>query len=240
MENSKNIIKICHSFTDYKLISDNPGQQKYWDELMKELENNIFSVLCFNMPMETNTAAYFTNTTGFRNTFDCICCPENIAIIDLQNKTVKFNSEHDFAVFVHETCHWKHLVRDKGICTAKGLNGKIYTSKDTDPVHRRDIEYEAGWRAIVLDNLYHLFEPRMSLNINLINIFTYDVKNVPEDTLKEFKELIKDIDKNIYIKILIDSFISKIEKFSDWSDPKHELDISELMEAIKNYKNEQK
>ena len=231
------VIQICTGFRQYKLISEKEGQRRFWDDLMKELEDNDFSVLYFNVPVPDGAAAYFTNNTGYRMTFDSICCPVNTADIDTANKTVKFRSERDFAIFVHECSHWRHLVRDKGVCQAKGIAGKVYQSTDISKSHRRDIEYEAGWRAIVTDNIYQLFEPRVSLEVNLINMFCYDHRKVDKEKRKIYSEIFEDIEVEDYQKLLKENILVHVDKFSEWSDPEHEIiGFDELLEAGKEFK----
>lgn len=231
-EKKPEIIQICTGFREYTLLSDNEGQCRFWSELMKELENNIYSVLCFNVPIRSGAEAYFTNTTGYRTMFDTICCPEKTAKVDTVKKTVKFNSSKDMAIFVHECSHWRHLVRDNGVCQAKGIAGKVYQSNDVAVSHRRDIEYEAGWRAIVTDNLYQMFEPRISLELNIMNMFNYDKRNLDKEKQEAFAEIFDDMDNETYKALFYEHIASRVLKFGEWADPEHEIiGIDELIAA---------
>lgn len=161
-------------------------------------------------------------------------------------------AEKAFAIFVHEACHFLHLSRDNGEFISPLMKGKAYDMEQLvhSPKVRREAEFEAGYRSVRYNAIFRLYPEgdRTILETNLSNMMNYDKQNqthewhekyfqIVEPWLKDAKDengdliinrkgqVVKDneiADKDSYRKFM-DGLLAKVQKFTEWADPKHEI-----------------
>lgn len=161
-------------------------------------------------------------------------------------------AEKAFAIFVHEACHFLHLSRDQGEFTSPLMKGKVYTMDQLihSPKVRREAEFEAGYRSVYYNAIHRLYPAgdRTILETNITNMMNYDKQNQSRDWWNKYNEIIKpwlkdardehghlvidnhgqvvksgEIENMDAYKEFVDGLISKVEKFTEWADPKHEI-----------------
>lgn len=161
-------------------------------------------------------------------------------------------AEKAFAIFVHEACHFLHLSRDQGEFTSPLMKGKVYTMDQLihSPKVRREAEFEAGYRSVYYNAIHRLYPAgdRTILETNITNMMNYDKQNQSREWWKKYNEIIKpwlkderdehghlvidnhgqvvksgEIENMDAYKEFVDGLISKVEKFTEWADPKHEI-----------------
>lgn len=154
-------VAITNDFETIKLNDTVPGRCKFWDHIMSQLENAQIQLMEHGKPGLTalvfgkkieNVGGYFTNG----NYVPRIVLPANTATFDEVSNTVTFADEDGFGVFVHEASHFLHLMMDEGRYTAKPLRGQVCKMFSRKKEDTRQDEFEAGWRALVYNNLYDL------------------------------------------------------------------------------------
>lgn len=161
-------------------------------------------------------------------------------------------AEKAFAIFVHEACHFLHLSRDQGEFTSPLMKGKSYTMEQLihSPKVRREAEFEAGYRSVYYNAIHRLYPEgdRTILETNISNMMNYDKQNQSREWKDKYNEIIKPWMKDLRDEmghLVIDNqgkvvksgevedldayktftkgLISKVEKFTEWADPKHEI-----------------
>lgn len=219
-------IRIHKHFSEYELNTDNPGQRQYWNSVMRQLEEQPFAVLKIGVEMPSMGAAYYTVQHGICQ----ICLGHGAAALD--GKTVTFESDSAFAVFMHEIGHFQHMTVDHGVFRSPALfqSGRVMdeerafklmdTLQSNDArlksIELRDMEYEAGWRAMFNDRAYKIFPgSRMLMEMMISNLFPYDINRQTE----EWREKLDKTD---------DAFgwfnsesLPLYKKYSEWEDPNH-------------------
>jgi hypothetical protein len=161
-------------------------------------------------------------------------------------------AEKAFAIFVHEACHFLHLSRDQGEFTSPLMKGKVYTMDQLihSPKVRREAEFEAGYRSVYYNAIHRLYPAgdRTILETNITNMMNYDKQNQSREWWQKYNEIIKpwlkdardehghlvidnhgqvvksgEVENMDAYKEFVDGLISKVEKFTEWADPKHEI-----------------
>jgi hypothetical protein len=162
------------------------------------------------------------------------------------------NAEKAFAIFVHEACHFLHLSRDQGEFTSPLMKGKVYTMDQLihSPKVRREAEFEAGYRSVYYNAIHRLYPAgdRTILETNLTNMMNYDKQSQTREWHEKYLQIVEpwlkvahDEKGNIIIdrkgqevksseienkeeyQKFYDSLLAKVEKFTEWADPKHEI-----------------
>lgn len=175
--------------TGLKLIDDTPyaeARQAWWKDIIDYMSEQFMFTLQFGPKME-NIGGYFTRAGYIK--LDKICVPESCAEIKIPVDdddfatgpgTIKFNSENEFAIMLHEVSHYMHFVKDNGEYTAPSLSDLKFAK--IDPLYGFgglnriiDLEYEAGYRSIKTAEEYGLFgeNDRTVLVNNLTNMTHY-------------------------------------------------------------------
>lgn len=221
-------IRIHKHFSDIVLDDLNPGRQRYWKDVMTQLEDQPFAVLKIGVSMHGMGAAYFCVQHGIVN----ICLSKDAATFE-DNK-LKFAEDSDFAIFVHEAAHFQHIVVDKGVWKAPSLAdcapmdeyrmekviGEMTESQRLRSLDIRNIEYEAGWRAVFNDKIYKLFPgDRTLMDLMLGNVLMYDFCRQPKELIEKLKELAKSEDA--LKSYIIEHCFRLYKKYSEWADPNH-------------------
>ena len=161
-------------------------------------------------------------------------------------------AEKAFAIFVHEACHFLHFSRDNGEFTSPLMKGKSYTMEQLihSPKVRREAEFEAGYRSVYYNAIHRLYPEgdRTILETNITNMMNYDKQNQSREWWDKYREIIKPWMKDLRdekghlvldnqgkvvksgevedldsYRAFVDGLISKVEKFTEWADPKHEI-----------------
>lgn len=221
-------IRIHKRFTDVVLDDPNQGRQRYWRDVMSQLQEQPFAVLKIGVPMPGMGAAYFCVKNGIVN----ICLSKDAATFE-DNK-IKFKEDRDFAIFVHEAAHFQHIVVDNGVWRSPSLANDVPLTEDrvkevfgwkTEAARLRSLEirnteYEAGWRAMFNDKVYKLFPgSRVLLETMIANLLMYDISRQPKEWRDKLGELAKtDEEANAYVK---QHCLSAYKKYSEWADPHH-------------------
>ena len=160
--------------------------------------------------------------------------------------------EKAFAIFVHEACHFLHFSRDNGEFISPLMKGKAYDMEQLihSPKVRREAEFEAGYRSVRYNAIYRMYPEgdRTVLETNVTNMMNYDKKNQSREWFEKYQQIVepwlKDLkdekgnlvidrkgqvvksdeieDKKSYREFM-DSLIAKVQKFTEWADPKHEI-----------------
>lgn len=232
-------VKIHKHFTELKLNTDNPGRVLWWYELMKQLAEQPFAILKFGVRMPPLAGGYFTTDRGIAT------IAVNRLAAKIKNNEITFTDDQYFSMFVHEASHFQHIVVDRGFCKSPALfkKGKIFTDQmlmdaggndpEADPgvnaARRlkneglRDLEYEAGWRAVYADKKFKLFPgTRVHLDLQLGNLFMYDFCRQPQewkDKYRSFNDLENHPEKmGDYFN---EHCLPLYKKYSEWEDPNH-------------------
>ena len=161
-------------------------------------------------------------------------------------------AEKAFAIFVHEACHFLHFSRDQGEFTSPLMKGKSYTMEQLihSPKVRREAEFEAGYRSVYYNAIHRLYPEgdRTILETNITNMMNYDKQNQSREWWDKFREIIKPWMKDLRdekghlvldnqgkvvksdevedldsYRAFTNGLISKVQKFTEWADPKHEI-----------------
>lgn len=163
------------SIKNVKLIDESPyskGRLEFFKDVTTLLSNQFMGCLIFGKKKE-GVGGYFTKS-GF---IPRIVMPHDIATYD--ETFIKFNDDEQFAIFVHEASHFLHFIRDNGKYTAPSLQSKGFANyKEGIGFSNNkiiDLEYEAGYRALVNSKLYEMFadDDRTVLESNLTNMTNY-------------------------------------------------------------------
>jgi len=221
-------IRIHKHFTDITLATDNPGRQLWWYEVMTQLEKEPFAVIKIGVPMPPLCGAYF----GVRKGITTLCLSAEAATFE--DNMITFADDRYFAMFVHEASHFQHFCVDRGTFKSPSLINKCPIDFDrmdqiasgdnlVDRVSNselRDIEYEAGWRAMFSDKKFKLFPgSRLLLEMMMGNLFLYDIKNQTVEWATKMRELLangEDIQE-----WLVKNSLPLYKKYSEWADPNH-------------------
>ena len=161
-------------------------------------------------------------------------------------------AEKAFAIFVHEACHFLHFSRDQGEFTSPLMKGKSYTMEQLihSPKVRREAEFEAGYRSAYYNAIHRLYPEgdRTILETNITNMMNYDKQNQSREWWDKYREIIKPWMKDLRdekghlvldnqgkvvksgevedldsYRAFTNGLISKVQKFTEWADPKHEI-----------------
>lgn len=161
-------------------------------------------------------------------------------------------AEKAFAIFVHEACHFLHFSRDQGEFTSPLMKGKSYTMDQLihSPKVRREAEFEAGYRSVYYNAIHRLYPEgdRTILETNITNMMNYDKQNQSREWWDKYREIIKPWMKDLRdeqghlvfdnhgkvvksgevenldaYRAFTEGLIAKVEKFTEWADPKHEI-----------------
>ena len=230
-----------------KLIDPNPGRCEFFHMVMTRLSEQQFSALVFGRKIE-NAGGYFRTDKLVTR----IVLPEDVAIYDENNHTVHFVDDKQFGVFVHEACHFLHLVVDKGRFVAKPLRAlppsKFAEASNTKDAHkkqkiinegRRNDEYEAGWRSLLYESQYKMDLHDMCMELNTKNMGNY------LDKSQEFIDIEKTLqDKfhntavklNTALKGCPDEAAQQAEydKANEWLSDKYYPKVERINEIIAN------
>lgn len=256
---------ITCDFTNVKLLDIVPGRVKFFERVMEHLQEAQdraldegrpgMSALILGRKIE-NVGGYFTNGKYVPR----IVLPADIATYDEQNDTIQFADEKAFCVFVHEACHFIHLMLDDGRFTAKSLRDKEHSSLNNIKTYLdrnvvRDDEYEAGWRSLVYNNLYDLQAKDTIFELNRNNMMIYldkpeCAKKIRERIDKAYVESHNNMDKETW-KAYVDEVINPtldacqkevndaneawyktISKFSDIADYQNHLTLTAAQEKV--------
>ena len=220
------MFSIHSNFTSLKLATGTQGAKDYWDFVMATMERTPLCQLNIGMDMPDIVGGYYTRLDG--GLLDSINLPEHVATVD--GNMVSFGTDEDFVVFMHESSHFMHLVVDKGMAIAPSLDCRIYSMVDdaTDEEARRDIEYEAGYRSLFRNNVHHVFDdPRIIVDINLINLFTYDKSNLSGEQWIKLLSIYNDLETDEKKDWVKKHIIGNVQNYTDWADPKHEITWTE-------------
>lgn len=257
------ILKIGEDFEEWTLDDPIESHREFFSFIMSQLDERDFATLNLRVPMDDGIGGFYTDHLYL----DKICLPD-IVTVDEDNKVLKFNpsyetdedgkptkhlistADENFGIFVHESCHFLHFGRDEGVFESPLMKGKQYSMEEMahSPNLRRECEFEAGYRSMKFDKMYHLFpNKRIILDLNLNNMITYDKKYQSDEWKNKYKELVrpffgdaKDKDGNIIIgedgrpirgrlkapaklKKFNQGLIHKVEKFCEWQDKNHEI-----------------
>lgn len=220
------LINIDSDFTSIHLNDENEGRQAFFDMIMETLENDcIFPRFQIGAKLSKGVGGYFTDHLGI----DKICLPD---IVTIEDNLVTFKDDENFAIFVHEACHFLHFTRDHGEFTMPSLLGEVYEMDDivASMKIRRQAEFEAGWRAMKMDMAYHLFPgSRINLDVNLKNMMNYDLpsqsKEWKEKWNKKIKKFKKTDDEDPEYEKFMHKICNKVKDFLEWEDPKHEIKL---------------
>lgn len=157
-----------------------------------------------------------------------------------------------FAIFVHEACHFLHFSRDQGEFMSPLMKGKSYDMDQLihSPKVRREAEFEAGYRSVRYNAIYRLYPEgdRTVLETNLSNMMNYDKKNQTREWHEKYIQIVEpwlktakdehghividrkgqevksdEIEDKESFKKFTESLLTKVEKFTEWADPKHEI-----------------
>lgn len=218
-------LRFTKDFDRIELDSDIQGERDFFALVMKQLRDQTFAVFKVGVPMPEGAVAYFTVKKGIAN----ISLSEGAA--SFQNGKVKFKDNSAFAVFMHEASHFQQECVDDGLFRHPRLFGQRVTQEECFETIRREhqtmresiavrnLEYEAGWRALVSAKKFGLFKgSRTLLTQQLENLFNYDIHRQDGEWLGKFHDLSDERRQEF-----LDSVIADVSKLSEWEDPWHKL-----------------
>lgn len=172
------------SIKKYKFIDESvcsEGRHAFWHVFSDYIANMMFAEIQFREKLTDGVGGFYSSNLykddKILKDLNGIALPlETVTLCtDPGNESIKFNSELDFATFVHEVSHFYHVVRDKFEYQCPYI-----IRRDPDSRERIDCEYEAGWRSLMMSKEYSLFPDgdRTLLEMNLVNMLHYiDIVN---------------------------------------------------------------
>lgn len=136
-----------------------------------------------------NAGGYFTG----RDSIARIVLPEDSATYDETTKEIEFKDDREFAIFVHESSHFIHLVCDKGEFMSPEFEKLKPMSRAAEYGHVKTnakyIEYEAGWRSLYSNRCFEMFpDDSFIFEMNLQNMLHYMVFDASDAFKKDLKE----------------------------------------------------
>lgn len=217
------LIGTVYTSTDVKRLhlideSDHAEQrQRYFRKVMNEIAQEPLGQFVFTN-VEEDIGGTFGKTWA---TVPTIRLPYTSA--ECTKDSIKFKDDNAFAVFVHESSHFQHMMTDHGTYIApslKHLKAASYTLENGFRNNKIiDLEYEAGYRAIRNGIIYKLFPEgdRTLLEANLVNMANY-VTILNEDSIRQ--PGMTDEEYKTHKLALFKAWEKRVEYFSDISDYK--------------------
>lgn len=224
-------IRIHKHFTDYTLNTDNPGRQLFFYSVMAELQKQPFAVFKIGVDMPGIGSAYY----GVKNGIVNLCLGHGAAT--LEDNVITFKDDVTFGMFVHEASHFFHMTVDRGLCKSPALFQKgvlipeekaaAHIQSLSSEVERlmspliRDLEYEAGWRAMYSDKKYKMFPgTRMMLEMQIGNLVMYDLTHQSDEWKAKLNEQLGG-DNSKFLNWFHENSLPLYKKYSEWEDPNH-------------------
>lgn len=179
------MIKITESsIKKYKFIDESEcsaGRHAFWHVFSDYISSLMFAEIQLREKLTDGVGGFYSSSMykedKILKDMDGIALPLDIVTIctDPGKESIKFNSDLDFATFVHEVSHFYHVVRDKF-----QYHCPYIIKRNPESRERIDCEYEAGWRSLEMSKEYSLFpdSDRTQLDMNLQNMLHYiDIVN---------------------------------------------------------------
>lgn len=213
------MIQITSDFKSYKLDSPNKNRCDFWDEIMNELDNSWFPLLVLQANLEFGVGGYYSDEFSL----DEIALGNKVHLNETE-RLISFEDDWEFAIFVHEASHFRHLGRDEGLLVSTGLKEFLTMEMVTsDKKFRRQAEFEAGMRSMIYAKEGGLFDNmRIPLELNLHNMLYYDYKNLTEEGKKIYEKACE-LKFQEQFDMLKDAFYRHVKTFEEWEDPAHKI-----------------
>lgn len=223
-------------FANLRLNSNVPGQQAFWNDMMKKFDADPLFVLRFNSNVWNESAAGGYHWSKGVNFIDLPYIKEafNDPYI-VKDNTVTFPTDESFAIFMHECMHYEHLFLDNGMCISPSFEGQyeedICCRPDEFEMNwetMRRVEYEAGYRAILRNNVLNAVDKRLMRNCQFWNIFAREMQSNKDLETKVFNIAKKfDLFENHALgnkakQWLNENLFDKVGRYSAWSEANHD------------------
>lgn len=218
-------IVIDSGFRDIKLNDTSKyaeGRKEFFAGVMEELKRADDEFMaCFIIGRKIEgVGGYFTGSDYVAR----IVLPEGTADYDENTKTLTFKDDEQFAIFVHEASHFRHLITDRGAFKSPSFEklepfacagfGKHL------PSNTKYLEYEAGWRSLYYNEVYKMGPKKLFFDLNLKNMLIYvDFVGEGMDELRKELKACKNQDEVKSVLKRCQKEINKVQKsVKKWSD----------------------
>lgn len=157
MTNSK-IIYTKAKVANLGIQTDNRGLALAWNFI----QNSICSVKLASIVFKDKYILDLQGCGGFFTSYkfvNVLCLP--MTMIDPEKNVLKFKDDDEAATFIHECCHFIHVVRNGGRYSQKDIPdldqiGKIVFTGNIPPKMRYFLEREAWQLSLNLDKVFHM------------------------------------------------------------------------------------
>lgn len=162
-----------------KLISDNAGFTEFFNDAIADLDACVFGSLIIDDEMSDCQGGVYCDVEAV----DCVELPARDALYDAENNTLSMSLE-GMLTFIHEIGHFRHLSVDKGKYSCPLLADRVparteMLANDKDDSFRYSCEFEAGYRCVVADIMYGIFDTPTIAADNLRNLICYRKQSYP-------------------------------------------------------------
>lgn len=162
-----------------KLVCDNAGFTEFFNDAIADLDACVFGSIIIDSNISSCEGGSYCDVEAV----DCITLPERDAKYDDEANTLTLSAD-GMLTFIHEIGHFRHLTVDKGQYTCPLLASRMpakteMLANDADGAFRYSCEFEAGYRCVVADVMYGIFDKPTIAADNLRNLICYRKQSYP-------------------------------------------------------------
>ena len=162
-----------------KLDSDNAGFTEFFNDAIADLDACVFGSLIVSDELSVAQCGAYCDVEAV----DCIEMSARDASYDAENHMLSLSTE-GMLTFIHEIGHFRHICVDKGKYTCPLLADRVparteMLANDRDGSFRYSCEFEAGYRCVVADIMYGIFDKPTIAADNLRNLLCYRKQPYP-------------------------------------------------------------
>ncbi len=184
------------------------------NEICEAFDDLDFGKIVIGAKMPSDAGGYYTKQQHCPGIY--LPQSKDTCTIDIENQKFIINfSPSEFSNFVHESCHFLHMERDKGFWTHPSITGLepltdmrmlAESGVKKNFIYRRSAEIEAGLRSVQMIRKYQLSALYGKLNHynQISNILVYDINK--QSWYKEYinlnKKLSSEDSKTLYEELL--------------------------------------
>lgn len=212
---------VIYDLKSIKLINNTEEQISFFNYVMDVLNEQPLACLIIRDKIPKNIGGYFSAY----NCVNRLVLPQTNLKYNKNKKTLKIK---EFSIFLHECCHFLHLVKDNGTYLSNTTIKPKDKNETFDKSELKYLEYEAGYRSCILNNIYNLCPKKDVLKCNLSNMLSYC--EFPSWYIKLAKMEPK------FVKKVINEWIDEQTKFSICSSFKIDIPLNEkILKKLKKY-----
>jgi len=170
---------LISDLKNLKLDCDNAGFVEFFNDAIADLDACVFGSLIIDDALSEVEAGNYCNLEEI----DCVTLPSRDAQFNSDTNTLTLSDE-GMLTFIHEVGHFRHLTVDHGKYTCPLLADRKPAATemlgtDYDGSFRYSCEFEAGYRCVVADIMYGIYEKPTTAADNLRNLICYRKQQYP-------------------------------------------------------------